>query len=255
MLKIARSPAPRPNSVLKEVRRKPSEDNTAYVAAHASSAKQASHIVLLGGVGPLDFRLRAAQAHVRDDLAPSAWSHVLLLGAPAKDPAKTVAYEIALYGRAGVGFPPATNGVAKTTLGEYRDPKLFPNIAVLEIPVAFAAVTEIIERFKHQRSTVDALEHLLGWWSYVWGVGRTPNPLLDSLGIPAAIFAEYVFAAAGYDLVPGFPSRSSCPEAIWLSARWWFSMPRITDDETEQGQSKHAINGAYDAQHYLVPVT
>jgi hypothetical protein len=122
MLKIARSPAPRPNSVLKEVRRKPSEDNTAYVAAHASSAKQASHIVLLGGVGPLDFRLRAAQAHVRDDLAPSAWSHVLLLGAPAKDPAKTVAYEIALYGRAGVGFPPATNGVAKTTLGEYRDP-------------------------------------------------------------------------------------------------------------------------------------
>jgi hypothetical protein len=27
---------------------------------------------------------------------------------------------------------------------------------------------------------------------------------------------------AGIDLSPGLPSASSCPEAIWQAARWWY---------------------------------
>ncbi len=252
MLKVHRSPSTDHNESLTEVRRKGREDNAAYVASHASS-DGGTNLVLLGGAGPIDFRLRVAQAHVRDDLSPSAWSHVLLVGRPGKAPAKTEAFEIGLHGRGGIGNPAETNGVAKVTLGDYADTARFPNIAVLKVPVPFKKVVEMIVQFETHRSTIDALEHLLSWWGYVWGVGRAANPLLDGVGVPSAVFAEYVLANLGYDLVPGFPTRASCPEAIWLSARWWFKMPRSAEDQAKEGAKHHAIAGVYDAQHYLVP--
>ena len=77
--------------------------------------------------------------------------------------------------------------------------------------------------------------------------------MLDGVGIPAAVFAEYVLGAAGYDLVPSLPSRSSSPEGIWLSARWWFEMPRIAAQVPDTEKAARAIVGFYDAQQYLVP--
>lgn len=253
MLQIQRSRATTHNGALQEVRRSARQDNAAYVGANAATSRDETNLVLLGGVGPIDFRLRTAQAHVRDDLLPSAWSHLLLMGPPAKVPAKTAAFEIALYGREGVGFPPRTNGVAKVALGEYANTSAYPNVAVLRLPVPFSEVSRTIASFQTHRSTVDALEHLIAWWGYVWGVGRAQNPLLDGVGVPAAIFAEYVLGSLGYDLVPGFPSRASCPEAIWLSARWWFEFPRSASHAADERKAERAIGGAYDAEHYLVP--
>src|SRR5689334_11539156 len=40
-------------------------------------------------------------------------------------------------------------------------------------------------------------------------------------GLPSAAFVETVFARSGFELTPGLSSASSCPEAIWQSAKWW----------------------------------
>ncbi len=256
MLRLQRSQATSHNETLEKILRKKGQNNAQYVAAHGAQGKDHTTLVLIGGVGAVDFRLRVAQAHARDDLAPSAFSHAFLMGAAAKSAAKTTVYEVSLYGRAGIGYPPATNGVATALLGEYADVTHYPNIAVLRIPVPAKAVIAAVERFQHQRSTMDALEHQLAWWAFVWGVGRAPNPLLEGIGIPSAAFSEYVLSSVGYDLVPGFPSRSSCPEAIWQSARWWFEMPRRQLEAGEgDGKNRHAIAGAFDAEQYLVPTT
>jgi hypothetical protein len=142
-----------------------------------------------------------------------------------------------------------------TALGEYDDPAAFPNIAVLRVPVPYSAVDAAITRFQHQRTVMDALELTLAWLAFAWGVGATGNPLLAGLGVPSAAFVEYVVVAAGYDLVPGFPSRSSCPEAIWQSARWWHEFPRAASvelsEESPEPKNLGPISGAYDAEHYL----
>ena len=68
---------------------------------------------------------------------------------------------------------------------------------------------------------LDAQDLLLRWLAFIWGVGRTGNPLLDGQGIPSAAMLEVIFGAVGFDLTPGLESRSSCPEAIWQAAKWW----------------------------------
>ena len=226
--------------------------NAEYVERYSS---QVDHVdlLLLGGKSPVDFRLRVAQSHARDDMAPSAWSHVALLGERAKNPLRRRAYEVPLSGRFGLGYPPASNGVVETPLAEYDDPALYPNIAVLRIPIPRAPVHQAIARFRKQRAVMDALELSLAWLAFAWGVGSTGNPLLAGLGVPSAAFVEYVLGAAGYDLVPGFPSRSSCPEAIWQSARWWHDVARSASPaEREAPATLPPIAGVYDAEHYLL---
>lgn len=255
MLSLRRSPASSSNRSLASVPRK-SLTNAAYVDKHSSSDEASTALVLLGGKSPVDFRVRVAQAHARDDLAPSAWSHIGVLGARGKNPLRRSVIELPLQGRAGLGYPPATNGVVETPIGDYDDPTAFPNIAVLRVPVPYAAVDAAIAQFRHQRTVMDALELTLAWLAYVWGVGATGNPLLAGLGVPSAAFVEYVVGGAGYDLVPGFPSRSSCPEAIWQSARWWHQFPRAAAIELSADSDKPvdlgAVSGVYDAEHYLV---
>ncbi len=33
---------------------------------------------------------------------------------------------------------------------------------------------------------------------------------------------EVVVGGAGFETTPGLASRSSCPEAIWQAAKWWY---------------------------------
>ena len=47
------------------------------------------------------------------------------------------------------------------------------------------------------------------------------NPLLAGKGVPSAAFVEAVYRLGRIDLTPGLSSASSCPEAIWQSAKWW----------------------------------
>ncbi len=255
MLSLRRSPARSSNRSFTPAPRR-SLSNAAYVDKHSPSDEASTAIVLLGGKSPIDFRVRVAQAHARDDMAPSAWSHIGVLGARGKNLLRRSLIELPLQGRVGLGYPPATNGVVETPIGDYDDPAAFPNIAVLRVPVPHAAVDAAITEFCRQRTVMDALELTLAWLAFAWGVGSTGNPLLAGLGVPSAAFVEYVIGAAGYDLVPGFPSRSSCPEAIWQSARWWHEFPRAASVELSADSEKPVnlapVSGVYDAEHYLV---
>jgi len=222
MLKILRSDAADRNPRFNPVPRKPKEDNLAWLARTLPSGSKQSALVLVGGRGPCSFRLRVAQSHLRDDLTPSHWSHALLLGNGSGKPGDRRTYEISLEPAAGFGYAPAANAVQEGKLGAYRDEQQYPNIAVITVPVATVELEKHLEKFKSQRAVLDAMELLVAWLAYVWGVGRAANPLMDGMGIPSAAMIEVVVGAAGYELTPGLASRSSCPEAIWQSACWWY---------------------------------
>src|SRR5262245_6992018 len=124
MLQLQRSPVTTHNARLKKVLRRRGQGNVDYVAAHASKRTGETELVLLGGKGPVDFRLRIAQAHARDDLLPSAWSHAAILSPAGKASSKRATsvralHEISLSGKAGVGYPPSNNGVQRGSLADY----------------------------------------------------------------------------------------------------------------------------------------
>lgn len=221
MLDILPSQATTINSSFREVHRRAREDNVEWLARNLPGDVQQTAVVMVGGTEPCHFRLRVAQSHARHDLTPSHWSHVFVVGRSHKKIGGTRIWEIALDPISGFGFPPPSNGVQEARLGRYTDPKLFPNVAVFRLPVSLRDVRDAIDRFACQRAVLDAPEHILVWLAYLWGAGASPNPLLEDRGIPAAAMLETVLAAAGCELTPNLPSRSSCPEALWQTARWW----------------------------------
>jgi len=178
-------------------------------------------LVLLGGTDPVSFRLRIAQAHIRHDMTPSSWSHVVLLHPKLL----SRVYEISLEPQGGFHYPVPTNGLQYGKIQSYRDRAVYPNIALLGIPSGDKLTWEEIHRtfnqFQKQRTSLDAMELIVRWLAFVWGAGRAGNPLLEGYGIPSSAMLEIIFSALGYDLTPGLESRSSCPEAIWQAVKWW----------------------------------
>ncbi|HEX6387159.1 MAG TPA: hypothetical protein VF177_21035 [Anaerolineae bacterium] len=238
MISVLQSTATAPNDQFPPQPRQGRENNLSWLErvlageAEADHSQDRAYIVLLGGKSPVAFRLRVAQSQLRHDLAPSHWSHAVLLGQVEADLGRTTVYEISLEPNRGFGFPPPTNGVQEGQLQQYRNPRDYPNIALLHVTVppekqvdpekSFRQqVMEALDRFKKQRAVLDALELTLQWLAYAWGTGHSDNPLLDGLGIPSAAMLEMVYGAVGFDLTPGLESRASCPEAIWQGAKWW----------------------------------
>jgi hypothetical protein len=249
MLNIIQSEAKVCNPEFKKVKRivdkKNIEDNIKWILRNLPVGDTVTRLVMVGGNDAMSFRLRVAQSHVRHDLTPSKWSHIMLLGNARKDAALTPVIEISLDPSRGFGFPAPSNGVQDGTLRKYGDPKVFPNIAVLAVPVDPALVLTALERFKMQRSVLDSVDMIIRWLSFLWGVSHSTNPLLEGLGIPSAGMLDVVVGAAGYDLTPGLESRSSCPEAAWQAAKWWYSY--------YAKQDRSPITGAYWAPHHLLP--
>jgi hypothetical protein len=198
------------------------QSNLAWLEEFAPKDARWVELLLVGGRQPIDFRLRVAQSQVRHDLSPSHWSHVCLVGDRASGGlAETEIVEISLAPSRGFGFAPPTNGIQVAALGRYRDPRAWPNIALIQVPVPREAITEPFLQVFRNRAAFDAPDAILKWLGYVWGVGSVGNPLLDGVGIPSAILVETLLGAAGFEISPAIPSRSSCPEAIWQAARWW----------------------------------
>jgi hypothetical protein len=237
-----------------ELPRADGEGNEAWLrraiqARLVETGREWSVLLLVGGSDPLSFRLRVAQSHVRHDLSPSAWSHVLFL--PRLEPplgeSETREVSLAPPGCFGDhGFPLPTNGLQRGRLATYLADDVFPNLAILSIPVPAADLNASLTGLQGQRSILDVPQLILRWLTYCWGVGVPGSPLAEGLGIPGAALLEAAFAARGFDLTPGLESRSSCPEAIWQAATWWHSFYQRT-------QSGRAIKGAYCAGHELVP--
>ena len=166
MLHILSSSATAPSTALQEVPRQAGEDNLQWLRRNLPTAGGSS-IVLVGGTSPTAFRLRVAQSHVRHDLRPSHWSHVMLLGTPAANLAATTVYEINLEAPRGFGFPPPDNAVQEGQLGQYQQPAVYPNIAILKVPVEQQDVLEALRKFKLQRAVLDAVDLLARWLAYV----------------------------------------------------------------------------------------
>jgi len=250
MLRKAKSHTNERNPSFLELTRQPDEGNAAWCDRALEQLPQAAGskwtcIALLGGKDTLSFRIRVAQSTMRSDLLPSYWSEsaILVRGKPA-----SLAQAKALYvplaqpddGR----FAPADNGVVSRPFAWFDDPAQFPNVALIALPVAQAGVVRRVDAFRTSRSTLDALEHLLRWLAFCWGVSRTGNPLLENYGIPSSCMLETVFAAENFDLTPGLESRSSCPEAIWSAALYWHEYFRKTAEAEPVG--RYAIGHGYD---------
>jgi|ERR1051325_3742170 hypothetical protein len=239
MLNILSSPSHEPNPELLEEPRSNREDNIAWLNAHVGRTRQAkTFLVLVGGIDPIAFRLRVAQAHARDTFDPGTWSHVFIAAPPPFTPSTQI-YEIPLSGI--TGFPPLTNGVQVGSLRAYRRSSDYPNIALLGLPVPWDETLQRLNLFATQRAVLDGLDLIVRWLAFVWGAGRAGNPLLEGFGVPSAAMIEVAMSAAGVDITPNVPNRASYPEAIWQAAKWWHGQ--------HEERQEFRIAGAFTNKH------
>lgn len=239
-----------------ELARRSGEDNLQWLQRALDKLQPTpdeTALLLLGGDDRLSRRLRQAQARMRNDLAPSWWSHVLWLPQTEALSGDSEVLEISLNPPQGFGFPAQSNAIQSGRLQHYQartvsadaDQNSWPNMAVLLVPVPAQAVGTAIEQLYKQRLQQDFPALVLHWLAWAWGTGAQDNPLLQGTGLPSAVMLEAAFAAAGYDLTPGLESRSCCPEAIWQAVRWW------QDYQQTRPDGKASIRSRYIAPHNL----
>jgi len=226
MLRQTRSTASKSNPAFTALERADRETNTqwgerAVREMQTGGSRDWTYLVLLGGRDTMAFRLRVAQSQLRRDMLPSYWSESVLVELKGETVANARAIHVPLIQPEGPAFATRTNGVVARPLRDFDDPVRYPNIALIALPVPQAEILKRVESFGKSRSTLDALEHILRWLAFVWGAARTPNPLHENYGLPSACMLETVCAAANFDLTPGLEARASCPEAIWVAARYW----------------------------------
>lgn len=230
------SKAIKPNPSLTEA--KPDKlGNSRWIRKHAPELLREGSLLLFGGSSLLDFRLRVAQSHARNDLLPSFWSHAAIITIVRGN--RCDISEVSLDPPRGFGEVPRQNACQENKVSRYDDPERWPNLAILSFPVAGDDVRKGIEQVRRNRGSIDLSALLIPWLGFVWGAGNSPNPLLQEKGIPGAVFVETVMGLAGIDLTPGLSSQASCPEAIWQSAKWWHAFYE------ETSQQKKAPRGAY----------
>jgi hypothetical protein len=226
MVRQARSTTSDRNPDFTSLPRSEGEGNLAWgeraaLQMQAADPERWSHIVLLGGADTLSFRLRVAQAHLRRDMLPSYWSEAMLVQLKGLTLEGAQAVHVPLAQPGGLAFSPHENGIVSRPLVEFDDAARYPNIALIALPVPQERMTARVEAFRRSRSSLDALEHVLRWLAFAWGVARTGNPLHENYGLPSACMLETICAAEDFELTPGLESRASCPEAIWASAIYW----------------------------------
>ena len=227
MLRQARSTSSNANPDLVRFERPARMGNVAWVEAALADLPRgklpagAACALLIGGADVLAFRLRVAQSHLRADMLPSYWSESVLLERRGPKLADAQVIHVPLQSPSDEFFPPDANGVVSRPFADFDDPEQWPNIALLGLPIGQDAVLERVDAFRKARSTLDALEHVLRWLAFAWGVAKTGNPLNDNYGLPSACMLETVCSGAQLDLTPGLEARASCPEAMWIAARFW----------------------------------
>jgi hypothetical protein len=243
---ISRSSTSVANAALKPDETKRAGGNTEWLA----DAGDGDGVILIGGASLADFRVRVAQSSLRGDMFPSFWSQAgILLG-----DGKFVSVPLDLNARSSeladdVSAIPRANGVRTCSLDEIDDPRRFPNIAVIRFAKVHKDVRNDIERVSKNRSIIDIPSLMLPWLAFIWATSGASNPLLGGIGLPSSAFVETVFAMAGFELTPGLSSASSCPEAIWQSAKWWTEFYKSASKSDAAAKKKDAVaivpEGAY----------
>jgi len=251
MLSMRASTATAPNGGVVEQRPKRGEKNTAWLARAGID----QGVVLLGGATLADVRVRFAQSLIRDDLTPSSWSSAaLVLG--------ETLLTVPLDPGEDVSSVPAANAIRMLPLDAIDDPERYPNVAVIAFAVPGGdALAEAASDVRRQRGLIDLPGLLVAWLGWIWGV-HDANPLVAGQGVPSAAFVEAVHAVADIELTPGLASASSCPEAIWQSARWWGDYYRESSRVAAAGMTRSAGHaqpqvpaGAYTVRQPAAAVT
>jgi hypothetical protein len=235
MISIRYSPTKKPNATLNEVEHSRDETNSQWLARNNLN----EGVILLGGNSLAHFRIRSAQAHLRSDLLPSYWSLAGLL----VDAQTFVTVPLDLSGD--ISRVPQENGVQTCYLSDYDDPARFPNIAVVRFTEDTHMIHDDLKRLMTQRSIIDIPSLILPWLGYVWGASDYGNPLLKGTGLPSAVFVETMYGIGGVELTPGLSSSSSCPEAIWQSAKWWHDFYVETSSAVEGQATTISPTGSY----------
>ncbi len=233
MLSIRQSTAAKPNKSLVDTQPKSRARSRAPMTAKGDGIETNSAwlkrvgatdgVILLGGASVSHFRIRVAQSHARADLQPSRWSIAGVL----LDARTFLSVPLELCGES--SEIALGNGVQTCNMADYDDPTRFPNIAVIEftkdadkiLTNAKLIAGDRKQKKPAQRGIIDLPAMMLPWLSYVWIAGKAGNPLAEGLGLPSAAFVETVYGMAGIELTPGLASSTSCPEAIWQSAKYW----------------------------------
>jgi hypothetical protein len=217
MFAMRHSGARAPNRQVREAKPKRGEGNVAWLRRSELS----QGVLLIGGTDLADFRLRVAQSRLRSDLTPSHWSAACLISG-------SDVITVALDDIGDPGDFAARNGVTRLPLDRYDDPLEFPNVCVLLFSSTFQPVLDALDDIVAGRAVLDVPALTAAWLAAIWGVSDLDQPLREGRGIPSAALVELSHAIAGIELTPGLESTSSCPDAIWQSARWWTDYYRET---------------------------
>src|SRR6187402_1553744 len=188
MIASRRAHGAKENPDLKAVKAGKSEGNVRWL----ERVKANDGLILLGGASLAHFRLRVAQSHVRRDFLPSFWSLAGIIVRPGR---------IATVSLDDVGEATSVtrnNGVVELPLRDFDDPELFPNVASLQFASGVSA--EEVSAVRQDRGIADLPGLMLKWLAFVWGADQLGNPLLQSHGVPSAVFVESVYSLARIDL-------------------------------------------------------
>ncbi len=177
-MRVHSSEAVTANSKLRALARRRGEGNVAWLERALGGNDDAvgdCSIVLLGGAGLTDFRLRVAQSGARSDLLPSFWSHTAILA----DRKQLTLHEVSLEPSGGFGNVPSTQGIRSGRFRAYDDPAVFPNVAVVHWKLTSPpedisprlAIDRVVARLSMDRGSIDILTPLWTWLGFVWGVG------------------------------------------------------------------------------------
>ena len=222
MLRARQSNQVKGNAAVQNLRKTRGESNQKWILrANKALDPDAPKLLLLGGTDITDFRVRIAQSDARRDMKPSFWSHVMVY-VPGRRSTSPALWHAPLEVGDDISAVPRTNGVIKSTLTYCANKSRWKNLALLEFHgVTKTQIGKDAKRIQSARLSLDLVSPLVEWLGFVWGVGATGNPLLAGVPLPAASFAEAVFANSDIDLAPGMADRTHCPEAIWQGAKWW----------------------------------
>lgn len=216
----------------------------AYDDLELNNSTQWSYIVLTGSKGISAFRIRTAQGHLRSDMLPSYWSDCGFLEVSEKEFADSNFYNLPLLQPETESYAPIRNGLIKSSLSYLLNSHKFPNIALLAIPVTQKDIVSKLEIYQKSRIAYDAVENIIPWLSYVWGIH--PNPLLQQIGFPSAMLLNHLYGASNFDLSPSINNNLSTPEVFWNGAKNWKEFYSSTVGDSLLPRGRFIIDHAYD---------
>ncbi len=238
---LRRSDVATGNPLLKETLPDAAPQGATANFAWLSSTGYRDGVVLLGGTSIVDFRDARSAVGVAAGLVAELLVHLRLAhrrrgahdGARRCDQQQQRARGAERFGSSEAGRRTLATAIRM----------FYPNIAVLQFTDDHAAIRDHVARIGQERNIVDLLAQIVAWLGYCWAVGDRGNPLMQGHGIPSATLLERAHGLADIDLSPGLPSASSCPEAIWQAARWWYEA--YDREPSSKSDASFTPRGAY----------